>query len=69
MKLQNERELQNTQRKLSLLMELIEHKEESPTESPAYEWSLESLKRFAAQLRSEIEEYERAHQPSGNAPT
>jgi hypothetical protein len=63
-RLKNEQELQNTRRKLSRLLELIAKKEQFPTGSHASEISMESMKRFAAQLRAEIEEYEQAHQPS-----
>lgn len=63
-RLKNEQELQNTRRKLSRLLELIAKKEQSPTGSQASDMSTESMKRFAAQLRAEIEEYEQAHQPS-----
>jgi len=62
MRLANENELLNTRSKLSALEALIRKKETSPTESPARELSLESMRRMAGKLRSEIEEYERAHQ-------
>jgi hypothetical protein len=61
-KLRNETELENTRRKLASLVELIAVKEGSASPAPARDWSLESMRRLAGQLRSEIEEYEASHQ-------
>lgn len=62
MKLKDDLELANTQRKLAELQTLIEKREQSSGDSPAHELSLESMRRFAEKLRAEIKEYERAHQ-------
>ena len=62
MKLQNDVELENTRRKLAALKSLMQSKEGSASGSPATDWSLESMRRFAMQLQAEVEEYERAHQ-------
>ena len=64
MKLKNGRELENSQRKRSELLRLIQKKEQSPSTSPASHLSLDSMKRMAQRLRAEIDEYERARQPS-----
>ncbi|MGD0770523.1 MAG: hypothetical protein ABSB42_20245 [Tepidisphaeraceae bacterium] len=64
MRLKDDRERNNSQRKLGELLKLIEKKEQSSMRSAAYEISLESMKVMANRLRAEIEEYERAHQPS-----
>jgi|SRR5579884_1636738 len=58
MRLKNEQELVNSKRKLALLREHIERKERSPSDSPGYEWSLESLRSFADKMNSEILDYE-----------
>jgi hypothetical protein len=62
MRLQNETELENTRRKLAALTSLILKKEQSAPMTPAADWSLETMRAAARQLRAEIEEYERAHQ-------
>lgn len=62
MKLSNERQLKNTVRKLSTLQSLIDRKEASGLPSAAKEMSVKSMKKMAAKLRAEINEYERAHQ-------
>jgi hypothetical protein len=64
MRLKNDREFNNSQRKLNELLRLIESKERSSIRSAAYEISLESMKLMANRLRAEVEEYERAHQTS-----
>jgi hypothetical protein len=64
MRLKNDREFNNSQRKLGELLKLIEKKEQSSMRSAAYEISLESMKLMANRLRAEVEEYERAHQTS-----
>jgi hypothetical protein len=62
MKLQNETEFDNSQRKLAALLKLIEKKETSSTHSLSREISLESMKLMAKRLTAEVQEYERAHQ-------
>jgi hypothetical protein len=62
MKLKTDVEAANTQRKLAELEKLIQKRERSTGDAPAHELSLESMRRFAKKLRSEIEEYERSHQ-------
>ena len=62
MKLRNETAL--SQRKLTELLKLIEKKQELPAATPAHKLSLDSMRRMAERLRSEIEEYEKARQPS-----
>ncbi|MGA2442177.1 MAG: hypothetical protein ABSH08_14580 [Tepidisphaeraceae bacterium] len=64
MRLKDDRERNNSQRKLNELLRLIEKKERSSMRSAAYEMSLESMKVMANRLRAEVEEYERAHQVS-----
>ena len=64
MRLKNDLELQTSRQKLALLMEAIEKKEQSTDRGPGYQWSLDSIRRLADQIRGEIEEYEQAHQPS-----
>ena len=64
MRLKNEHELHNSQRKLAELLRLIEAKQNSPADSAAHQLSLDSMKRMAERIRSEIEEYERTGQPS-----
>ena len=64
MRLKSSDELDNTQGKLSELLKLIEKKEQTPTNSPAYHASLDSMRKTAQKLRAEINEYEAAHQPS-----
>lgn len=61
-KLTDENQLENTRRKLSGLLALIEHKERDTVRHPAHRDSLKSMKRFADKLRAEIEEYEKRHQ-------
>jgi hypothetical protein len=62
MRLRDDNELENTRRKLAGLLDLIEKKVERGPRSPAHEWSLESMKEMARQLKAEIDEYERSHQ-------
>lgn len=62
MRLTNDHEFENTQRKLSDLQAWIHRKEEAPSDSPARELSLESMKVRARKLRAEIDDYVRTHQ-------
>ena len=62
MKLKDDVELANTQRKLAELERLIEKREQTRDDAPARELSLESMRRFAGKLRTEIVEYEKSHQ-------
>ena len=62
MKLTDENELENTRRKLTGLLALIEYKERDTVRHPAHRDSLKSMKRFADKLHTEIEEYEQSRQ-------
>ncbi len=62
MKLKDDIELANTQRKLADLEVLIRKRESSREKPPGHELSLLSMRRFAEKLRAEILEYEQAHQ-------
>ena len=62
MRLVNEQQLKNTQRKLASLEELISKKEVSPAQSRLHQMSLNSMKRLARKLKDEIAEFERSHQ-------
>ena len=62
MKLQNETELRNTQRKLSALEDLIGEKEKAAGASAIREFALQSMRSMARDLRAEADEYERTHQ-------
>lgn len=62
MKLTDQNQLENTRRKLSGLLALIEQKERDTVRHPAYRDSLKTMKRFADKLRAEIEEYEQSRQ-------
>ena len=64
MRLTNERELQNSQRKLAELLRLIEAKQDSAPVSAAHQLSLDSMKKMTQRIRAEIEEYQRTGQPS-----
>jgi len=62
MRLKNETQLLNTQRKLAGLEKLIREEEKLREKPPAHELSLKTMRRFAEKLRAEISEYEQAHQ-------
>jgi hypothetical protein len=66
MTLRNERELENTKRKLRLLEESYE--EARADDVHLREVEMESLKRLINQLKEEIARYE-AHQPSSREAT
>ena len=62
MKLTDENQVQNTRRKLTGLLALIDKKEHASEPHPARADSLRSMKRFADKLLAEIHEYEQSHQ-------
>jgi hypothetical protein len=62
MRIKSENEFDNSQRKLSSLLKLIEKKERSSPDSAARELSLESMRMMAKKIQTELQEYERAHQ-------
>ena len=62
MRLKNDNQLLNTQRKLADLEKLIREEEQLVKKPPAHELSLKTMRRFAEKLRAEIVEYEQAHQ-------
>ena len=62
MKLTDQNQVENTRRKLSGLLALIEDQERDTAGHPAHRDSLMTMKRFADKLRAEIEEYEQSHQ-------
>ena len=62
MRLANDREFENTQRKLADLQALIHRKEAASLDSPARELSLESMKERARNLRAEVDDYVKTHQ-------
>jgi hypothetical protein len=64
MRLKNDREFENSQRKLTELLKRIDAKERAQSLSQAHALSLESMRFMAKRLRTEVEEYERAHQTS-----
>lgn len=62
MKLANDKELENTRRKLFELEALMADKEAAVVKGPAHDAALRGMRRFADKLRAEITEYEQAHQ-------
>jgi hypothetical protein len=63
MKLQNDRQLANTEAKLKLIEEQIAVAQARPA-SPENDQSIDGLATFGDQLRAEIEEYKSAQKPT-----